>query len=66
MISVKGLNKRADRLFEKADKIQEQHRKYGDVTDKELRRMDRMYNEASTIVTTMEAVKNEIVKLIDK
>ncbi len=64
MISVKGLNKQVDRLLKKADEIQEKFRR-GEATDKELRRMERMYTEASTITLTLEAVKNDIVRLID-
>lgn len=65
MISVKGLNKRVDRLLNQADEIQEKHKRLGEATDKELRKMERMYLEASTIMLTLEAVKNDIVKLID-
>jgi hypothetical protein len=69
MISVKGLNKRVDRLLKQADKIQEEYKKGEykkcDATEKELRKMERMYLEASTITITLEAVKNDIVKLID-
>jgi len=65
MISVKGLNRRVDRLFKQADEIQEKHKRFGEATDKELRKMNLMYNEASTITLTLEAVKNDIVKLID-
>jgi len=65
MISVKGLNKRVDRLLKQADEIQEKHKRFSEATDKERRKMERMYLEASTIMLTLEAVKNDIVKLID-
>jgi len=65
MISVKGLNRQVDRLLKQADEIQEKHKKFGEATDKELRRMNLMYNEASTIILTLEAVKNDIVRLLD-
>lgn len=55
MISVKALEKRAERLFEKADEIQDKW-KNNEATEREIRKMNLLYTEASAIAITLEVI----------
>jgi len=57
MISVKALQNRAERLFKKADEIQDKW-KHDEATERDLNKMNRLYTEASAITITLEATGN--------
>lgn len=57
MPSVKFLEKRTERLFKEADKIQDK-RKHGEATEKEIRRMTLLYTEASALALALEVIDN--------
>ena len=57
MISVKTLKNRAEQLFKKADEIQDKW-KHGEVIEKELNKMNRLYTEALAITITLKATGN--------
>jgi hypothetical protein len=55
--SIKAMQNHAERLFDKADKIQDKY-KHGEAAERELHKMNLLYTEASAIAITLEATGN--------
>jgi len=62
MPSVRFLEHQTERLFKEADKIQDKW-KQGEATEKELRKMNLLYAEASGLAMALEVIDN--LKLTD-